>query len=176
MDLHQIIRNSKLVGVFGSDEDHCSPLAREVAYEVGVLLASYQAVTVTGGNGGVMAAVSEGASSKGGLVIGVLPSGDRNGANGHCSLYIPTGIGYARGQIMTNMVHGGIAIEGGLGTREEVGQMYWHEKPMVAIASTGGTAAEVAGRVLDKRNHVPVYSADSAEEAVELLMGLLQQV
>ncbi|OIO44382.1 hypothetical protein CO038_02880 [Candidatus Pacearchaeota archaeon CG_4_9_14_0_2_um_filter_39_13] len=123
-----------------------------------------------------MAAVSEGASRNGGFVMGILPSGDRNGANLHCSLYVPTGFGYARGQIMTNMVHGGIAIEGGLGTSEEVGQMYWHKKPIVAIASTGGTAAATAGRVLDARNHPPVLSAESAEEAVSLLMSRLQQV
>lgn len=161
------------VGVFGSEGDHCSDQAYEMAYQVGKELAKRNAIVFNGGTSGVMEAVSKGAKEQGAEVIGILPGDDASQANAYLDIAIPTGIGFARGQILTNTVDACIVIEGGLGTHQEVAFMYWLKKPCVAIASTGGTAQEVAGKSLDRRNLPPILSAESAVEAVETLIEAL---
>ncbi|NJP74106.1 hypothetical protein HCJ99_25245, partial [Streptomyces sp. C1-2] len=52
-----------------------------LARQVGNLLAEHGAVVVCGGFGCVMEACAEGASAAGGVVVGVLPGGDRTLGN-----------------------------------------------------------------------------------------------
>jgi uncharacterized protein (TIGR00725 family) len=174
MDLHSYVTQAFKIGVFGSGDDHCSSRAMEIGYQVGELLAERGAVIFTGGRRGVMEAASKGAAEKGGLAIGILPGESTDEGNQYLSLRIPTGIGFARGQILTNTVDGAILVEGGLGTMAEAAFMYWWEKPTVAIVSSGGVAADVAGKSLDRRGLAPILSAESAAEAVEVLFEKLR--
>ncbi|HEX2681373.1 MAG TPA: LOG family protein, partial [Candidatus Dormibacteraeota bacterium] len=77
-------------------------------------------VVINGGFGGVMGAVSEGAASEGGTVIGILPDADRAGANDHLTLSLPTGLGQARNAVIVTAAESVIAIGGGWGTLSEI--------------------------------------------------------
>ena len=68
----------------------------EEAFQIGSHIAKNNWILITGGGSGIMEAVSKGAASLEGTVIGILPGSDISGANKYCSIVIPTGIGYAR--------------------------------------------------------------------------------
>jgi uncharacterized protein (TIGR00725 family) len=98
----------------------CTEAERESAYDVGRLLAEHRAVVICGGYGGVMNAVAAGARSAGGTVVGVLSRGDREGANPHLSIVIPTGVGEARNGIIVNAADAVIVVGGSWGTLSEL--------------------------------------------------------
>lgn len=108
----------RYVAVCGASEATASQL--ESAREVGRLLAQAGAVVVNGGLGGVSAAASEGAFAAGGTVVGILPDGDRAGANPHLTISLPTGMGQARNTLIVTAAESVIAIGGGWGTLSEI--------------------------------------------------------
>src|SRR3989338_4595408 len=154
------------IAIFGSDGDHCNKETYELAIKVGEEVSKSGNVLLTGGGEVVMKYASKGAYQNGGIVIGILPGAKKTEGNGYCNIIIPTEIGFARGQILANAADAAIVIEGGFGTRNEVGETYWRMIPTVAISNSGETASEIAGKYLDKRSLIKIYSAESAEEAV----------
>jgi uncharacterized protein (TIGR00725 family) len=106
------------VAVCGPRE--CGAELRGPAFETGRLLAARGAVVVCGGYGGVMAAAAEGARSAGGTVVGILSGADREHANPHLSIVIPTGLGQARNAVVVNSGDAVIVIGGSWGTLSEV--------------------------------------------------------
>src|SRR5690349_18348696 len=108
----------RYVAVCGASE--ATPSQLEAAREVGRLLAEAGAVVINGGFGGVMAAASEGASSAGGTVVGILPDTDRDGANPHLTISLPTGMGQARNAVIVTAAESVIAIGQGWGTLGEI--------------------------------------------------------
>lgn len=90
------------------------------AEAVGRLLGAAGAVVVCGGRGGVMAAVSRGAASAGGVVVGMLPGDDRSDANEWVSIAIPTGLGELRNGLIVRSVDAMVAVGGAYGTLSEV--------------------------------------------------------
>src|SRR5207248_801957 len=73
-----------------------------------------------GGGTGVMAAVAAGARSAGGLVIGIRPGSDRDGASPDLSVTIVTNLGEARNAVIVWSADAVIAIGGSWGTLSEV--------------------------------------------------------
>ncbi|UQI45872.1 hypothetical protein M1P56_16650 [Streptomyces sp. HU2014] len=73
----------------GNEEER--PRARQVDR----LLTEHGAGVLCGAGAGVMAAVAEGARSRGGLVIGIRPDTDRAAASGSLSAMVLTGMGEA---------------------------------------------------------------------------------
>jgi uncharacterized protein (TIGR00725 family) len=106
------------VAVCGSDE--CSAQERGLAYRVGELLAEHGAVVVCGGGAGVMAAVAQGARSRGGLVIGIRPDLDRATAFSDLSAVVLTGMGEARNAVIVASADAVIAVGGSWGTLSEI--------------------------------------------------------
>jgi hypothetical protein len=104
--------------VCGASE--ATPAQIDAAREVGKLLAKNGAIVINGGYGGVMAAASEGAATEGGTVVGILPDGDRAGANPHLTVVIATGLGQARNSIIVTAADSVIAIGRGWGTLSEI--------------------------------------------------------
>ncbi len=98
----------------------CTEAERRAAYEVGALLAGRGAVVLCGGYTGVMAAVTEGARSAGGLVVGVLSGADRAGAAPGLSAAVVTGMGQARNAILVRSADAVIVIGGSWGTLSEL--------------------------------------------------------
>lgn len=108
----------RYVAVCGASE--ATPAQLDAAREVGKLLAESGAVVINGGLGGVSGAASEGASSAGGTVVGLLPDVDRNEANPNLTLALPTGLGQARNLLIVTAAESVIAIGEGWGTLSEI--------------------------------------------------------
>jgi len=125
----------KYVAVCGSSEPTASQL--EAAREVGRLLAESGAVVLNGGLGGVSGAASEGASSAGGTVVGILPESDRRGANPHLTVSLPTGMGQARNVLIVTAAESVIAIGEGWGTLSEIALAQRLGRAVVALDSWG---------------------------------------
>jgi uncharacterized protein (TIGR00725 family) len=105
------------------------------AEEVGRRLAEAGATVVCGGLGGVMDAVARGARAGGGIVIGVLPGDTRDGASGHLTAAIPTGMGEARNAIIARAADVVIAVGGQWGTLSEIALARKMGTPVVGLAT-----------------------------------------
>ena len=108
----------RYVAVCGATE--ATPSQLDSAREVGRLLAKSGAVVINGGYGGVSGAASEGAASEGGMVVGLLSEGDRNGASPHLTVALATGLGQGRNLLIVTAAESVIAIGKGWGTLSEI--------------------------------------------------------
>jgi len=106
------------VAVCGASE--ATPSQLDAAREVGRLLAESGAIVINGGMGGVSGAASEGAARAGGIVVGILADIDREGANPHLTVSLPTGMGQARNVLIVTAAESVIAIGEGWGTLSEI--------------------------------------------------------
>ena len=113
-----ISRGSRYVAVCGASE--ATPTQLDAAREVGRLLAESGATIINGGMGGVSGAASEGAARAGGVVVGILPDTDREGANPYLTISLPTGMGQARNVLIVTAAESVIAIGEGWGTLSEI--------------------------------------------------------
>ncbi|MFC1902084.1 TIGR00725 family protein [Chloroflexota bacterium] len=119
------------ISVIGGGE--CSPEEAALAEEVGREIARQGAMLVCGGLGGVMEAACRGASSEGGLTIGVLPGDNRRIANPYVHIPIVTGIGYARNVAVAKSGQAVIAIAGSYGTLSEIGHALQSGIPVIGL-------------------------------------------
>jgi uncharacterized protein (TIGR00725 family) len=153
--------------VVGYNSDHCTEDAYKLAYEIGEEVALKGAVLITGGLGGVMEAASKGAKNRGGLVVGIIPQGEKRYANAYCDVVVPTGLGYSRNFVTANSGDAVIVVGGGVGTAIEAGAAYQRGKPIVAMRGSGGTADKIGGKYLDDRQLVEVMEEEDPRIAVE---------
>ena len=134
---------------------------------------------VCGGLGGVMEAAARGAHASpiatGGDVIGVLPGLHAGDANPWIDIVVPTGLQHARNALVVSSAEVVVAVGGGAGTLSEIAMAWQHHKPVVALATQGGWAAELAGRALDHRRRDRILAAGSVEEAVSLVRQELKR-
>ncbi|MSQ11443.1 MAG: TIGR00725 family protein [Dehalococcoidia bacterium] len=122
-----------LISVIGSS----SPTAqgRELARQVGRLLAERGVVLVCGGLSGIMEAACQGAWEAGGLTIGILPGNDPRDANPYVRIPICTDLGYARNVIVVKSGKAVIAIEGAYGTRSEIAHALGDGIPVIGLGT-----------------------------------------
>ncbi len=106
------------VGVIGPREAPESQL--HAAENVGRGLAVMGLAVICGGRHGVMEAVCRGASSAGGVTIGMLPDADPSLANPHVGIVIATGIGEARNALIARAALCLVVIGDSFGTLSEV--------------------------------------------------------
>ncbi|MGD8850707.1 MAG: TIGR00725 family protein [Anaerolineales bacterium] len=107
-----------IVSVIGQGD---STEAQEAqAFELGKLIAEAGHAIVCGGMGGVMQAVSRGASEHEGLCIGLLPGYKQSEGNPYLTLGIPTGLGHVRNVLVARAAGAVVAIGGGYGTLSEI--------------------------------------------------------
>lgn len=173
------MKRSVVIGVIGKGSHHerdSVPLEQqEIARQVGYLIARANAVTLTGGLGGVMAAAAQGASEAGGLTVGLLPGEQRGDANPFISLAIPTGLGRGRNLLIARTCHAIVMIGGGVGTLNELTAAYAAGTPVVIVSGSGGWADRITevlidGAYLDERRLIEISLAVSPAEAVELAL------
>ena len=107
----------------------------ESAWSVGRELALRGAVVVCGGLGGVMAEACRGASSEGGMTVGLLPGLDRREANEWVRLAIPTGLGELRNGLVVRSADVVVAIGGAYGTLSEVALALKTGVPVVGLGT-----------------------------------------
>jgi len=121
----------KFIAVIGGGEP--SPEEAKLAEEVGRELAKQGAILVCGGLGGVMEAACRGASSEGGVTIGILPGDNPKTANPYVQIPIVTGIGYARNVAVVKSAQAVIAIGGSYGTLSEIAHARQSDIPVIGL-------------------------------------------
>jgi uncharacterized protein (TIGR00725 family) len=124
---------SRYVAVCGASQPTLRQ--RELAHEVGRLLAEGGAAVLCGGLGGVMEAVAKGAAEAGGMVVGILPGDNRSAGNPYLTLAIPTGLGEARNVVLIRAADSVIAIGRGYGTLSEIALALRADRPAVGLDS-----------------------------------------
>jgi uncharacterized protein (TIGR00725 family) len=144
------------VAVVGPGEASAEELAQ--AHQVGAALAARDAILITGGLGGVMAAACEGAARAGGMTVGILPGTDRAAANQWVGIAIPTGLGELRNGLIVRAADALIAIGGAYGTLSEIALALRTSVPVIGLGTWAidgikaasnaeeAVAAAVAGR------------------------------
>jgi uncharacterized protein (TIGR00725 family) len=144
---------------------HCTDQDRDNAYRVGELLAQRGTVVICGGGVGVMAAVTAGARSAGGTVIGIRPNDSREGASDDLSAVIVTNMGEARNAIIVWSADAVIAVGGSWGTLSEVAlAMRRGDIPVVCLG--GWQILDAIGAPVPGIHH-----AETAEDAVNRALG-----
>jgi len=123
--------SKKFIAVIGGSQ--CSSQEARLAEEVGRELAKRGATLVCGGLGGVMEAACRGASSEGGVTIGILPGESRQAANPYVQFPIVTGIGYARNVAVVKSAQAVIAISGSYGTLSEISHALQSGIPVIGL-------------------------------------------
>ena len=149
------------VAVCGASE--ASPDEDRTAEAIGRLLAERDAIVVCGGLTGVMDAAARGAAAAGGIVVGLLPGTDRQGASEHLTVALPLGMGEARNAYVVRVADAVIAVGGEWGTLSEVALGMKMGKTVVVENSWQLDAQErgLAGPIV----------ASSPQEAVDLALG-----
>jgi uncharacterized protein (TIGR00725 family) len=128
-----MIEKKKLIAVIGGN--NCSAKESKLAEGVGRELAKRGAILICGGLGGIMEAACRGASSEGGLTIGILPGESSREANSHVQIPIVTSIGYARNVVVAKSAQAVIAIGGSYGTLTEIGYALQSGLPVIGLGT-----------------------------------------
>jgi hypothetical protein len=144
------------IGVIGAGQDKDETNQR--AFEVGREIARAGAILICGGLGGVMEAASRGAREEKGTTVGILPGPDKDEANPHIDIPIPTDFGHARNAIVVRASDAVIAVGGGYGTLSEIALALKMGKPVMGLDTW-----EISG----------VRKVSSAKEAVKSALDLL---
>ena len=121
-----------IISVIGSS----NPATREhvdLAEEVGRELARRDIMVVCGGLSGIMEAVCRGASSEGGITIGILPGHSRLEANRYVQIPVVTGMGEARNIAVVKSAQAVIAIGGNYGTLSEIAHALQSDIPVIGL-------------------------------------------
>ena len=152
------------IAVIGGGD--CSPQEARLAEEVGGEIARHGAILICGGLGGVMEAACKGASSEGGLTVGMLPGDNRRAANPYVQIPIVTGIGYARNVAVVKSAQAVIAIDGSYGTLSEIGHALQSGIPVIGLNTW---SLSIAGQVDNS-----IIPADNPKDAVNKAMELIK--
>ena len=158
---------SRIISVIGGAESSSDTL--KLAEDIGAEIAKRGVALACGGLMGVMEAACKGAKKNDGVTIGILPSDFKKDANEYVDYAIPTGLGYTRNFLVAKTGDAVIAIGGSAGTLSEIAIAWFSDKPIVALASSGGWAGKLAGTQLDNRRDDVVFSAETPQEALDII-------
>ena len=141
------------IGVIGGSKPDTK--SRQVAFNVGQLIAEKGAILICGGLSGVMEASSRGAKQAGGLTLGILPGNSPQDANPYIDIAIATGLGYSRNSLVAMNSDVIIAVDGRYGTLTEIAYGRIYGKKIIGLGTW-----DIEG----------VIKAESAEEAVNMAL------
>jgi len=150
-----------MIAVVGAGK--CSKKLREMAAQVGKLLAEGGATVVCGGLGGIMEGAARGAKEGGGTTIGILPGLHKGDANEFIDFAIPTGFGEARNVQVVRSAEVVIAFPGKYGTLSEMAFALQARKPVISVN---------AWRLSDEITQVSTPE-EAAEEALKMAREIL---
>jgi len=120
-----------------------------------------------------MEAAARGAAGAGGTVLGILPGGNRSGANPYLTLSIPTGMGEARNTLIVRCSDALIAVAGEFGTLSEIAFALKTGVPVVGLGtwelSKAGRSVEAFPRLSSPKEAVDeaLRLTSSQSEAVQ---------
>ena len=152
------MKSGPRVSVIGAGT--CGSETYELAKNLGRKLAEHGVTVVCGGLGGVMRAACEGAKSRGGLTIGILPGPDIRAANEFVDIPIATELSHMRNHLVVLNGDAAVAVEGEAGTLSEL-----------ALAMKSGKKVVALGRWKDLPGVLPAHDVD---QAVSLVLGVLR--
>lgn len=152
----------RFIAVIGGSEPSIEEA--QLAEAVGRELAKQGAILVCGGLGGVMEAACRGASSEGGITIGILPGDSRQAANPYVQIPIATGIGYARNIAVVKSAQAVIAIGGSYGTLSEISYALQSGIPIIGLDTWSLTR--------NAQQDKSIILAQNAVEAVNTALNL----
>lgn len=167
----------KVIAVIGDGKIEKDGLKYKLAFETGKALVDAGYRVQSGGLGGIMEAVFQGAKSsekyQDGDTIAIIPSFDRTEANHYADIIIPTGIDVMRNGMVVS-ADGVIAIGGGSGTLSEMALAWSLFRLVIAYCNVDGWSSELAGRKLDSRERYQsiddkIYGAETPQQAIEIL-------
>ncbi len=153
----KLLYNIGVVGGSQADERY-----REISIELGRLLAQKKAIVFCGGMTGVMEWVSQGVNEAKGTIVGILPGSSMKAGNGHLTVKIPTGIGYARNFLIVRASEAIIAVDGSNGTLSEASFAVSEGKSVIIIGDLH--------LVRKKEQEGNIFNVNSAGEAVEIAL------
>ncbi len=153
-----------IIAVIGAGEP--SDEEARLAEEVGRELARRGAVVVCGGLGGVMEAACRGASSEGGITIGILPGDNPSSANPYVQIPIATGMGYARNIAVVKSARAVIAVGGSYGTLSEIAHARQSNIPVIGLNTWSLSR--------DNRQDDSIIRVHDPQEAVDKALGLAE--
>ncbi len=154
----------RLIAVIGGSQ--ASKQEIKTAEDVGRELAKRGAAVVCGGLGGVMEAACRGASSEGGITIGILPGENRHNANQYVQIPIVTGMGYARNVAVVKSAQAVIAIGGSYGTLSEIGHAIQSGIPVIGIDTWSlAKGGKINSSITPAENAI-----DAVEKAFDLIV------
>lgn len=156
----------KFIAVIGGSQ--ASAAEMKTAELVGREIAKAEAVLVCGGMGGVMEAACKGASSEGGLTIGILPGDNRLSANEYVKIPIVTGVGFARNMAVVKSAQAVIAVGGSYGTLSEIGHALQSGLPVIGLETWS-----ISRKGKDKN---PIIMAETPAEAVEKALEMIGEI
>jgi uncharacterized protein (TIGR00725 family) len=154
---------TQYIAVVGPGED-ASRDAIADATALGRLIAERGWVTLTGGrNAGVMAAGASGATTAGGVAVGVLPGSDRRDAAPELTIALSTGLGEARNAVLVTAADAVVACGINPGTASEIALALKANKLTVLVKPSPSTAeffASIAGDAPFQVVRTPVEAVD----------------
>ena len=174
-----------MIAVFGSSNTGRDEALYQEATRCGRLLAEAGYAVVTGGYGGVMEAVSRGAASAGGRVIGITAPEmfpDRTGANRWVAEERAAAGLTDRIHHLLESSHAAIVLEGGIGTFTEL-VVSWclsstdvrrgrHPRPLVAVGSRWRALVAGLAEALEADASLVTWVPDSAAAVAEIARRL----
>ena len=171
----------KIVAVIGDSKIEADGSKYKLAFAMGKALVDAGYRVLSGGLGGIMEAVFQGAKASNkyneGDTIAITPSFDRTAVNQYADIVIPTGLDVMRNTLVAN-ADAVIAIGGGAGTLSEIAMAWSLYRLVIAFRNVDGWSAELAGRPLDNReryNNIDdkVYGVEEPRQAIEIIDKLL---
>lgn len=155
-----------IIGVMGGAD--VSDLDYQLAYELGALIAENGWILLNGGrDAGVMRASAEGAKSRGGTTIGILPTASKNDANPFIDIPIVTNLADARNLINVLSSDVVVACPGSAGTLSEVALALKNNRTVILLRLDVGRAFE------KYRDSGALIEAGDVQECVRIILQLV---
>ena len=163
----------KTVSVLGPNQARCNVDVYTFGLELCRELVRAGYTIICGGVHGFMEAVCKGARSAEnyvyGCTVGVLPGDTKEQANEYVDIVIPTGMGWARNQLIVNAADAVVSVAGGAGTLSELAYAWQAGKPVVCYTAFEGWTRRLADMQIDL-NHKGVFKpAASMEEILSFI-------
>lgn len=152
----------RTVSVLGPNQTRCNVDVYQFGQQLGRELIQAGYTVVCGGVQGFMEAVCKGARSADnytyGCTVGILPGDTKEQANEYVDIVIPTGMGWARNQLIVNAADAIVSVAGGAGTLSELAYAWQSGKPVVCYTAFEGWTQRLADMQIDL-NHKGVFKA-----------------
>ncbi len=169
------------IGVMGSAADtEYSTEIESIAQKIGSEIAKTGNITIYGAEkdyDSLSTAAARGAKKEKGLTVGVTYGRGKDiwDKEGNTDVIVCSGLerGGGREFVLVNSCDGLIAVSGGSGTMNEMLVAYQLNIPVVVVRGTGGWADKMADEYFDSRKRMKAIGVDTAKEAVEMIIKLI---